>query len=1068
MTAHGDLGRVRRALSGDGVLLHTEELLDALWLAERLPPAAATALARIAAAEPPPAPDPGPVGGAVPPPAGAPAASAAGEDDTAAARSGPDDGVRSGKETGLHAAPAPSHTAAPADRAAMAVRAPGAKALGGTELRLGRALRPLKQLRPDALRTELDIDATVTAMAETGLPEAVLRPATTRWLDLAVLVDDGVSMLLWQRLAGELRGLLQRSGAFRHVRVHGLDTRGHAGPRLRSRPYGASAATLALSTVLDPTGNTLLLVVSDGVGAAWRNGSMHEELRRAAATGPTAVVHALPRRLWAGTGLDARPWRVTTRRRGAANRSWHVEDPQLPAELAPFDGVPVPVLATDGDVVGAWAQLIGSPGGTAVLPLLTVERPAAPPPASVDRAATTGAAGAVLRFQDSASPDAYRLAAHLAAVAPLPVPVMRLVQHAVTPAVDTSHLAEVFLGGLMRGADETERPPHQRTFDFPEETRRILLGTVTPAELVRTARAVTDRLSELGGSPAGFPAWLPHSGGADRLSPGPRRPFGWVDETLMRRLGVSPPDDTGPEPPVPPPDEDLRKLPPGLPLVLDSERWRLLAVSDRRFEGRWALPYDVFAEYAWGDSGVFLAHDGEQNLLVVRRFHDEPDAHELMAREVQALQRMDGTCAPRLMAWDPDHERPWHAVRCALDGPAEPAPNLRDFTRSHGLLHHAGLLAVARQLAAGLARAHDRGLVHGSLTAGRVLIAGREVQITGWTTASVDGVPSRRWSFHGQRSRYRAPELGHATAAPTREADVYALGCVLVEAAVGPEHDGDLHGALESAKAWLEPAFLAALRACLLAEPDRRPTARQLRRALDSLASREAHPFSVVLGFDSELAPVRLDLHSETVGGDGPHLLCRGGPAQVRRAFLLRMLEQLSQQEGDGVEFILADYDRRSGFDRFTRRTPGSFFLGLRGGGPDVLSLCERLHQERRRREYVWDMESWTARDRRAGGPERLPRLVVAVDDFPRVHRLAPELFSALRQVAAAGPRLDIHLIMSADLIDLVATDEVFLGRSARIDLKSHTDASGASVADGAVLQVDPNGMPIRFTTGHE
>lgn len=244
----------------------------------------------------------------------------------------------------------------------MAVRAPGVKALGGAELRLGRALRPLKQMRPDFLRSELDINATVTAMAETGLPEAVLRPATTRWLDLTVLVDDGVSMLLWQGLAGELRRLLERCGAFRQVRVHGLGTRGPTGPRLRSRPYGASAATLPLSAVLDPAGNTLLLVVSDGVGRSWRDGSMHEALLRAASAGPTAVVHTLPRRLWAGTGIGARSWRVTARRRGAANRSWHIEDPLLPPELAPFDGVPVPVLATDGDVIGTWAQLIGSPG----------------------------------------------------------------------------------------------------------------------------------------------------------------------------------------------------------------------------------------------------------------------------------------------------------------------------------------------------------------------------------------------------------------------------------------------------------------------------------------------------------------------------------------------------------------------------------------------------------------------------------------------------------------------------------------------------------------------------------
>ncbi|MFF3787459.1 SAV_2336 N-terminal domain-related protein, partial [Streptomyces sp. NPDC001933] len=562
------LHKVRSVLSSDGELLEAEELLDVLWLAAQLPPAAATALVRAAATVEPPS-------SAADRTAGAAAGHAVepspedGDEDGQRKASPTDSGTGSDSEhgDGLHAAPAaPEQWPGHSDQAAMAVRTPGMKALEGAELRLGRALRPLKQLRPDPLRTELDVNATVSAMAETGLPEAVLRPAQTRWLDLTVLVDDGVSMLLWQRLAGELRGLLERCGAFRHVRVHGLDSRSPTGPRLSGRPYGKPDGTLPMSTVLDPSGNTLLLVVSDGVGRAWRDGAMHKALLRAASAGPTAVVHTLPRRLWAGSGIDAVKWRVTTRRRGAANRSWHIEDLVLPPDLAPYDGVPVPVLATDGSTLGTWAQLIGSPGDTAVLPLLT--QPDSPTTTAGEQAFsrqnTVGdAEEAVLRFRGVASPDAYRLAAHLAAVAPLPVPVMRLVQHAVDPAVDTSHLAEVFLGGLMHGVDVSEDLPHQKIFDFTEETRSVLLGTVPPADLVRTTREVAAHLAELTASSVGFPAWLPHPEGRERVSSGTRGPFGWLDDTLKRRLGASLSETPDPEPNPPRLQDELRELPEG-------------------------------------------------------------------------------------------------------------------------------------------------------------------------------------------------------------------------------------------------------------------------------------------------------------------------------------------------------------------------------------------------------------------------------------------------------------------------------------------------------------------------
>ncbi|GGW25855.1 SAV_2336 N-terminal domain-related protein [Streptomyces xantholiticus] len=1073
------LERVRKVLSGGDDDLAAEELLDALWLAARLPPAAATALAQAAAAAAPAARAPGPP-----------------DDDTAAGHAtdepdGPQPGAAPADRPAgpgpppapqgdLHAAPAAAdQRRARSDRPAMPVRAPGMKALGTGELRLGRALRPLKHRRPDALRAELDIDATVTAMAETGLPEAVLRPARTRWLDLAILVDDGVSMLLWQRLAGEIRGLAERSGAFRHVRVHGLDTRGVDGPLLSRRPFGADAAALPLSTVLDPSGNTLLLVVSDGVGRAWRDGRMHAALLRSSATGPTALVHVLPPRLWAGSGIRAEPWRVTTRRRGAANGSWDVADPVLPPEVAPFDGVPVPVLAVEPQSLGAWARLIGSPGGSAVLPLLA--GPDSAPGATGGPAAGHGHRAAtteqeVLRFREAASTDAYRLAAHLAAVAPLPVPVMRLVQHAVSPPADTSHLAEVFLGGLMHSADGSEGLPHQRTFDFGEEARRILLGTVPPSDLVRTTRAVTARLTELAGCPAGFPAWLPHPQGPERVPTGSRRPFGWVDETVMRRLGVSVPSTGEPTTPAAG-DEPLRELPPGFELDEDGTGWQRLPVSDPRFDGPDALPYEVFAEHpaGWSRVGLFLAHDGEGRVLVIRR-PVVPYALDLVATEVAALKRMDGVYAPRLLAWDTGCDHPWLAVECALEGRTEPAPDLRAFVERHGALYEAGMLTVARQFANGLARAHRKGLVHGSLTPHSVLIAGREVQIAGWMTASVDGTVSRHRASHRQDPRYRAPERPGADAWPTPATDVYALGRILVEAAVGVAANEGA-GEPDAFELPLGSEIAESLRACLAPDPDRRPTAQQLLRAFNALANEREpgkHRLTVTLGLDDDGTPVQLDLESPERGGQGPHLLCQGRPAGVRRDLLHRVVEQLTRRDGNGVELVLADSNGGSGLARYAGRSADTAFLGLSEDPVRPLSLAEKINAEIVNRRRVLetttthrDIGAFETAARRNPYLPRLPRLVVAIEEAHRSLLLSPELRTAVTRMAQSGGRLGMHLLLFADSSDRVWLDHRLLQHfRTRVELLTRAVSDGrfgGTVPDGAVL-IDPSApRPIRF-----
>ncbi|MFE6779919.1 SAV_2336 N-terminal domain-related protein [Streptomyces sp. NPDC057702] len=1089
------LHRVRNALSGDGKRLDPEELRDTLWLAARLPPAAATAMARLAQAAEAAAETAAlaPVESAATPPFN-------GREEyrnpppndrrngASFATTSPGGGAPAAQGDGLHAAPVPPSQAASFDRSAMAVRAPEMKALDGTELQIGRALRPLRQLRPDPLRTELDIDATVSAMAETGLPDAVLRPAQTRWLDLVILVDDGVSMILWQRLTGEIRVLMERCGAFRDVRLHGLDSRTPGSPRLTGRPYDGRDRARPISTVLDPSGNTLLLVVSDGIGRAWRDGSMHRELDRAASMGPVAALHALPPRLWAGSGIDARPWRVTTRRRGAANRSWRVEDPVLPPELAPYDGVPVPVLSAAGSGIDNWARLIGSPGETVVLPLLT--GPDMPVP-DVGAQALAGTAGsvaaeeAVLRFKTSASPEAYCLAAHLAAVAPLPVPVMRLIQHALQPSVDTAHLAEVFLGGLMHSVDGSAGLPHQKTFDFTEDIRTVLLGTVPPSELFRTAREVTTHLGGLPHTPTGFPAWLPHSEGPERVRTGSHKPFGWADETLRRRLGIAPP--ASPEPASTPaplsPHVDLRELPDGFVLADDLTGWRRLPVADRRFEGPNGVPYEVFAECTegWSDVRLLLAHDGEGRVLVIRmpEEHNPRHAVDLVTTEVTALKRLDGFLVPRLLAWDVHRRLPWLAVECALDGASGPAPNLHDFVQLQVVLHQATLLEIARQLAASLVNAHGRGLVHGSLTPRRVLIAGRKVQITGWMTASVDGRTAPHWDTYAPPPRYRAPELIMPGDEPTPESDIYALGVTLMDMAMGERQRKSFSEAtLALSHGRLSPTWTAILEACTRRDPAHRPSATRLRRALDSLAFQRpggGQSMWVSLGLDADLGPVGLDLESEDRGGQGPHLLLRGLPATIRRSLLRRVLDQLTRQNPTGFELVRADYDGRSWGASFEDIVRGAAFLGLSRHPTHVLSFCQKLQQEVAKR---WNMLGRSIDDSDFGSlahdaakygiPHALRRLVVVVEDFQKVLLLAPEVVTALRQVVVEGPRLGMHLIVSTDDTNEATLVRLFVGgKPAGIELLGQQERADDLTVE-AILHVPSLDGSVSFSAGVE
>ncbi|MEU8684429.1 SAV_2336 N-terminal domain-related protein [Streptomyces sp. NPDC048611] len=794
------LGEVLAVFAGAGVELDRHSLLDALWLAGRLPTGPGTApLARALGPDHAPAGDGGCPEAPPPPP----------PDDEAVKEAEPPDVLPLDDLGGdLHAAPETGTVPRPPrwevplpprTSAAVPLRVPENKALLG-ELGIGRALRPLRQRRATTRIQEFDEAATAAALAESGLPDVVLRPGHERWLDLALVVDDGMSMLLWRRLAVEWRTMMQRVGAFRMVHVHGLDTRGPDAPLLRGRPFDPDTTSLPPAVLADPSGQTLILLLSDGMGAAWRDGRMHRVLGRWAANGPVAVVHALPPRLWGGSGIQAGRWRVTTRRRGAAGVSWSVSDPVLPPELAPFDGLPVPVLETSAGPVAAWSRLLASTGGTVHLPLLhaPARRPVAPSGDGTDT---------VRHFRDAASPEAYRLAAHIAAVAPVSVPVMRLVQSAVPWSADTAHLAEVFLGGLMQPVEAPVAGPlrdQHRIFDFSEAAKSALLDAVSTPELLRTGRHIGRRLEQLAGRSPDFPAWLAHPDGMDHLPAGSRA-FSPVERRLMARLGASVQ--------VAPPEDDTEPA--------GSDGWRPLTSRDPRRLG----PYTLHGRQPGARSLVYLGRDrsGKEAAVRVIRPGAPDEAAAMLATEAEALARMAGQYAPLLLATGPRDDPPWLAMqlyRPSGQDQGGPPPQLSSLLRAAtgSQRRRDTLLSIAYgwHLASAVNLCHLKGLVLPELTPQTVHVVGRSLMLTGLGRCGIDG-------------EFRARG---AEAVPTMADNVESLGQILRR--LGDKNrvpqsaeSGDM--ALWQGDTWRPLREIVT--GCLSEDPGHRPTAGEVAEA---------------------------------------------------------------------------------------------------------------------------------------------------------------------------------------------------------------------------------------------
>ncbi|WP_460065235.1 SAV_2336 N-terminal domain-related protein [Streptomyces sp. YKOK-I1] len=522
-------------------------------------------------------------------------------------------------------------------------------------LALQRALRPLKRTVPAARARLLDERATADRIARLGAhPEVwlpVLRPARDRWLRLNLVHDTGPTMPVWRPLVRELHTVLAQSGVFRTVTLH------PAGPDGGARH------------VPDPgDGRTVTLVVSDCMGPQWRAGPAGERwyrtLRHWASRMPLAVVQPLPEQLWPTTALPVEPG-VLAAPAAAAPLTALAFTPYAPeADPAPGpSALPLPVLEPGAPWLAHWAALVASPGG-ARTPGAAARLAAAPPPAApVPSPTDLSAQDLVLRFRATASPEAFRLAGHLALAVPS-VPVMRLVQRAVDRDPRPQHLAEVILSGML-----TAVPGPPGSYDFRPGVRDLLLRTLPRSTRGRTRELLArigGAIDERAGLTAGEFRARTSGGGESTGTPA----FATVSPETVRRLGGAPAEE---------PTEELI-----------GGRYRL---RERRGPGRrvWSA-VDVRTERP----------------VVVHLYPEQPAPQERFLREARALAGIEDPCVVRVRDFGVQGDIPYLVAEFVdgvtlieLEDGSGPGVSFPVFAR------------LVCDGTAGLRALHERGLVRG-------------------------------------------------------------------------------------------------------------------------------------------------------------------------------------------------------------------------------------------------------------------------------------------------------------------------------------------------------------------
>ncbi|NEQ62201.1 MAG: SUMF1/EgtB/PvdO family nonheme iron enzyme [Moorea sp. SIO4A1] len=416
-------------------------------------------------------------------------------------------------------------------------QAPAAPALRQT-LALARALRPLMRKVPSQTKTVIDEEETVTQIVEKKIWTPILKPAPERWLDLALVVEESRSTVIWKEIIAEFQRLTELQGAFRYVRTWGLKTN-HDG-EIELFPKGNFSANkqrfCSPKELLDPAGRRLILLISDCISPIWRQSKIHDLVKLWSNAGSLAIVQLLPERLWGRTALGAGfPIQLSALVPGVANSKLVVDGLPVWTEVDRANSLKLPVVTLEPDSLKQWSRVVAGVGNTQTAGiLLELSLIASLPEVSSTAHDQLSAVDLVKRFRTTASPTARRLAGLMAAV-PVSLPVVDLIQATLLPESMQVHVAEVFMSGLLQPVSSQGEIVQ---YEFVEGVRELLLDSVITPDVETVLETVSQYIAnKLGISIKNFMALLSADSKWDQATKQQIMPFAQITTQVLYSLG---------------------------------------------------------------------------------------------------------------------------------------------------------------------------------------------------------------------------------------------------------------------------------------------------------------------------------------------------------------------------------------------------------------------------------------------------------------------------------------------------------------------------------------------------
>ncbi|MBD2267894.1 formylglycine-generating enzyme family protein [Anabaena sp. FACHB-1391] len=377
---------------------------------------------------------------------------------------------------------------------ALPFQTPAAPALPN-KLEISRALRPLMRKVPSPTRSILDVEATVTRIAEQDIWLPVTKPELERWLDLELIVEENKSSFIWQETIAELEGLLHNHGAFRRFRTWTLhlsknrnsSDKNELQLNRRKKRNQITNSGHSYRELISSNGRSLIILISDCVSSIWQQKTIYDWLRNWSDKVPTTIIQLFPERLWLSTKLDlGYKVQFSALNPGVPNSKlicWE--------DLGTKQILNLPIITLEAESFKYWAKVIAGYGSIQTpgiaLDIEFVKQQLNSEThvqnSSAEISAEISVEIIVDQFLATASPTA-QLLAGLMSAAPVSLPVVHLIQKTLLNKSTSVHVAEVFLSGMIERKEDE--------YDFVQGVRKLLNQAMPIGETEK----VLDKISE--------------------------------------------------------------------------------------------------------------------------------------------------------------------------------------------------------------------------------------------------------------------------------------------------------------------------------------------------------------------------------------------------------------------------------------------------------------------------------------------------------------------------------------------------------------------------------------------